>query len=495
MSAPPRRVRALSLLALVLAVAALLLASLREGHNWGGDFALYLLHARSLVEGTSYTDTGWIYNPEYPGLSPVAYPPVFPLMLAPFLALGGLNLELMKLLPVLSLALSLLAIHAVAARRLGHWAALGVAALVGLNPYLWHLRDDVKPDFTFMALTWAAFAVADALMARWDRGRPARGLAVALGAVLWLAYGTRSVGLLVAPAIALPAALRKTRRWSDLALAGAVALAPAAVQTLLIGGLGSYGDAFALTDGWLARNLSYYASVVVALFDNGHAPGLATVAAVVTMALSLVGWARRVRRGPLAVELWAPLYLATVIVWPYPLGRLLIPLVPALFLWAVEGAVALAALVRAAPRAPSVAAGAVIGALLVGSASSLAVVDTAPLQEGVLLPSSQRMFAFARQTEDDGVWVSSKPRPLALFTRHRTIAWTEKPDPEQRAWLARVGASHLVLASWSERDMRLMAPFVMRNQDLFAPVFQNEQLTVLRVGAGAGASTLSPGSR
>ena len=76
-----------------LAIALLLIAvwyalTLREGHAWGGDNAMYLLHARNLLSGMPYTDTGYLYNPAS-GRFPVSYPPVFPLLLAPLVALFG----------------------------------------------------------------------------------------------------------------------------------------------------------------------------------------------------------------------------------------------------------------------------------------------------------------------------------------------------------------------------------------------------------------------
>ena len=40
--------------------------TVREGHNWGGDFAQYILHARNIVEGRPYAQTGYIYNPSNP---------------------------------------------------------------------------------------------------------------------------------------------------------------------------------------------------------------------------------------------------------------------------------------------------------------------------------------------------------------------------------------------------------------------------------------------
>ncbi len=64
------RNRILATLALVLAITLTHLLTLRPGHEWGDDFSLYVAHACNLVAGRPYADTGYIYNPYFPSLSP-----------------------------------------------------------------------------------------------------------------------------------------------------------------------------------------------------------------------------------------------------------------------------------------------------------------------------------------------------------------------------------------------------------------------------------------
>jgi hypothetical protein len=68
---------------LILAIAGFQVATIRSGQDWGDDFAMYILHARNIAQGRDYAATGYIYNPDYPSLGPVTYPPVFPLLLSP----------------------------------------------------------------------------------------------------------------------------------------------------------------------------------------------------------------------------------------------------------------------------------------------------------------------------------------------------------------------------------------------------------------------------
>src|SRR5438093_11141663 len=67
----------------VLAIGNFYLATIREGHDWGDDFSLYIRHAQNIARGAPYAETGYIYNAQNPGIGPRIYPPGFPVLLAP----------------------------------------------------------------------------------------------------------------------------------------------------------------------------------------------------------------------------------------------------------------------------------------------------------------------------------------------------------------------------------------------------------------------------
>src|ERR1700753_2835241 len=87
--------------ALLLAIVACieLCASLEDFVPWGGDEALYVMHARNLAEGKPYADTLYIFNPAN-AIHPAASPPGLPLILAPAYRLAGENWSVLKSVPV-----------------------------------------------------------------------------------------------------------------------------------------------------------------------------------------------------------------------------------------------------------------------------------------------------------------------------------------------------------------------------------------------------------
>ena len=44
------------------------LATIRDGHDWGDDFSMYIRHAQNLARGEPYAETGYIYNPQNPAV-------------------------------------------------------------------------------------------------------------------------------------------------------------------------------------------------------------------------------------------------------------------------------------------------------------------------------------------------------------------------------------------------------------------------------------------
>src|SRR6266704_2274161 len=70
-------------------IAVFQLLTIVPGMVGGEDGALYLLHARNIAFCRPYFATGYIYTVETARYSPRAYPPVFPMMLAPLFRISG----------------------------------------------------------------------------------------------------------------------------------------------------------------------------------------------------------------------------------------------------------------------------------------------------------------------------------------------------------------------------------------------------------------------
>jgi hypothetical protein len=129
----PRHISVLPLTILAI-IAVFYVSTIREGHKWGDDFSMYLLHAKSIVEGKGYAETPYLYNPLYPETGPKAYPPVTSIALAPMYMWFGLNVTLMKITICAFFLAALWVLFWMYRMRLQNAYAEGLIILLGFTP-------------------------------------------------------------------------------------------------------------------------------------------------------------------------------------------------------------------------------------------------------------------------------------------------------------------------------------------------------------------------
>lgn len=196
---------ALSLL--VGALAAVMLASHRAGHWWGDDWALYLRQADGLVSGDPRRvleeNEFAVTMSRGAAFSPPLYPWGFPLVLAPFVAVWGTDIDRLAIVPVLSACAFACAWYLLARRRVGVLpAAIGVVA-VTISPLLLGWTELIQSEWTFMAVAMWALVALDRAVARDGLvGRDARWtMLAALGLWAAAAFSVRREGLAMIAAI------------------------------------------------------------------------------------------------------------------------------------------------------------------------------------------------------------------------------------------------------------------------------------------------------
>jgi hypothetical protein len=337
------------------------------GHGWGDDFALYINQARGLAEGTLWdvvADNRFaLSNSAYATFSPVAYPWVLPLLLAPIVTLFGIDYPMLKLVGTFAFAASGVAAMILTGRRAGRVAAGLVSGMVVLNPWFLRATGAVLSDLLFMALVLIAIAALDraidtgALVTGRLRGQASRPVVIAV-VVIALAVHTRREGLALAAVLAAAqfaaaragSADRPTpwRPWVLLvAIAGGlhIILPAPLLSAMRIGD----GDRSRMLD-----NLIWYRepfAELIGLKDQGDSPiewlgsptiGLLLLAAVVTLAVlgsidAVVSAARRTDVIDMHVVAAVAALAVVVLAPPYRYQRYIFVFVPLLLILAVRG--------------------------------------------------------------------------------------------------------------------------------------------------------------
>lgn len=202
------------------ALAAVMFATHRNGHWWGDDWALYLRQADSLVHG----DPGRVLaENEFtvtasrgPAFSPPLYPWGFPLVLAPFVAAWGTDIDRLAVVPVLAACAFACAWYLLARRRVGVLPAMVGVVAITITPTLVGWTELIQSEWVFLAVTAWALVVLDGAVAS-DRliGAGTRWWTlVAIGLWAAAAFSVRREGLAMGAAIgtAQLAALLARRR-------------------------------------------------------------------------------------------------------------------------------------------------------------------------------------------------------------------------------------------------------------------------------------------
>lgn len=132
-------------MAVPVLAALLYIATLRQGHDWGDDFAQYIVQARNIAEGKPLFETGYRYYPQH-SIAPDGYPPLYSVLLSPIYALYGLDYTALKLPGILLLAWALWLSYVLLKPLLGQASATLLQLVVAASPTLWDLKDSVGND-------------------------------------------------------------------------------------------------------------------------------------------------------------------------------------------------------------------------------------------------------------------------------------------------------------------------------------------------------------
>ena len=463
------------------------LATIREGHDWGDDFSMYIHHAQNLAYGTPYAETGYIYNPQNPAVGPRTYPPGFPSLLAPVVRMFGLDLRPMKILLIGFFTGSLLVIVPLFRSVLPAPYVAALVLVVGLNPFFWEFKDHVLSDLPFLffvLLSLLLFTLADAPDAS-RRRRPT--LAVLSGVAAYAAYATRPLALALIPCLIAHDVIRYRRVSAHAAVAGAVAGALAGVQHFVWISDSSYFDQVSNPVAAARYNVPAYLRSLSDLWENGYSGGVRKIAFLGAGALAAFEYARSLRERVSVFHLFPAVYLAPVILWPSFQGtRFLIPIVPFYFYYFLLGVRRMDAAVERRSGTRNAVLVVTLATVLLSYACRYSTLPFGPLSEGIAKRESRELFEFVKSSTDPrDVFVFSRPRALALLAGRRASGGYS-PTDACRLWqyLREIGASHVITGPEPDpfnADAEYLRRFVSQFPNDFRRVMANRDLAVYRI--------------
>src|SRR5215216_8131131 len=204
-----------ALLSLMILISLLLGAgTLRRGHEWGDDFAWYILQAKSILNGTTdafMEQSRFTNGQSTTHLGPVAYPWGYPLLLAPVYAVKGISPLALKLPGLLFYAGFLVCLYLLMKTRLTETESLLVVALFAFNPLLIQFLDQILSDIPFLFFsTLSLWLITKKGQRSWQRN-------ILIGASIFLVTFLRATGIFLLGCFLIVEFLRlliNRRNWS-----------------------------------------------------------------------------------------------------------------------------------------------------------------------------------------------------------------------------------------------------------------------------------------
>ncbi len=393
--------------------------------DWGGDYGMYLSHAKNIAEGKKYTDTGFYPNPNRI-ICPEFYPPVFPLLLAPMYKLFGKNIIALKVIGLLSLLLFLFYLFRLFKEEFNTFYAWTSVLFFGFYPmFVKFVTHYILSDIPFLAFTYLFLYYARKYLKNNDLSTKKL---LFLGLLAYLAYGTRTAGIVLPLAfsgeIILKALQKRLPRTHSLKILFTINGTFAfffLLEKLLLGSDSLHAKVLEQTtlQIFLDNLFNYYPRTFFHKFYwfFGQPPSFwfsfKNALTLFFVLFTFLGLFRKCRKDFGTSELFVIGYFLLLLIWPKRQGiRFLFPLLPILLFYFFYGMQILKEKIRRIISLVFLFS----SLLLFGVYYSYALPAYQRIPPGPFLPEMQKVLNFLEtEMPDSSVLVSDFVRPMGFF--------------------------------------------------------------------------------
>jgi hypothetical protein len=447
----------------------------------GTDWAMYVMHARNIVSGAPYSQTGYVFQAESTTeVGGYSYPSGYSLMIAPLYAAEGLNIRLFKLLNAGFLVISLWPAYLFARKTLSPVCSLVLIVSLGFSWLFLANFNAIGSDAPYELVSLLVLLLLLRIYEQrlnetdpWTWGLWA-GLSIAA------AYLIRPIGLTFLLSVG-GVELWYKRRITAFLVAAATAFVPLMLlNNFLFHSDGGYVQQFTFSVPTIAHHALEYGGFFSYVFANPVSKFYRYILWAVTLIPVTFGIVKRVRAGLSVTELYVLTLLAVDSVYWSTNARYLLPIMPIYLVYMFEGFQAIAERFPRRLVLPLKATAA--AALLFAPAVNAFVVRPDPKDTLVTAPRYEELCAAVRrQTAPNALIIFWNPRVFALSTSRFASGWPAEGKPEEMIhYLHRVHPNYIVADKDRPDDRQFLIP-VLAGESQMKTIYENDRFRLVQV--------------
>ena len=432
-----------------------------HSHDWGDDFALYLMQADQLADFNSPLVTKYLYNPEYPLMSPPAYPPGFPFLLS-FVALfspHGLDAYMMYM-NVFAIGFGMVVFYFFR-RYFSFVTALICTLLIVYNAWFVAFKSEVLSDMPFALFFMLGFYLLKK-----------RKHFLLAGGVIGFCITIRSIGLAIPVGMMLYMLVMMLRNYvheKDFNVKSSMNIYFGKIILVLIlfyllnilFTRQGYTSIFLSADVWntIKINLEYYFILIRSYLDleNPYVPYLALLFKIFFTLCFIFGLVSSLITKRRVMDYIFLVYLAVLIVYPYHLTgfRFILPVFPFVMFYAIDTVFRLNQVLRVNVIYYQI--GIVIPFALVYMIQIQKVnLEAKKMKPGPCeIESVQAFHYISENTSANSTVLFSKPKALAYFTHRFSLSNNPKGEVSEVEHLIKKYKVNYILLHTDNRNIPL----------------------------------------
>ncbi len=443
--------------------------NIKTSHDWGDDFAQYILQAKNIVEHKPQTQTGYVYNENLPVIAPPAYPAGFPFMLSVVYFVKGNSIRAFNYLITLLLFFLCMTMFSFFRRHFSKLTALFLVLIFAYNPWTLSFKTEILSDFPY-----TLFFLLTAILYMYEKNSNLTFALTGISCGIMMSIRGVAVVFLIAVLIHQVYLFIKAKKsgkllrlffQKPLILFGSMMVTYILFNVLLVKVptgkfLEFYSHAYEKysVGEIILQNLNYYVDVFGGYFDPQLEKWtfITFVSKSFSLALLLIGMLYSLLHKRSFIDLLVWIYILLFIVYPYSAGgfRFILPIFPFLLYYMVTGLKQIHLGIHANRKVLVIAGGLFVLLQYQHSISKIIAQQPSTLQ-GPQEAGSIETFEYIRQhIPENSIIIFKKPKALALYTGRKTASTAYyQSSSEVKNMVTLLGAGYLLLNHDNDPDL------------------------------------------